>query len=98
MKETPGSLEREVKRAQRREDARYWIPVVSSLIGGVSLVVGTFVSTACTRYGPGENGCIEYGHDLLGRGITVAGLVLLVSGLYVIFTPYFGWPFVHRKP
>src|SRR5437773_8274105 len=30
--------------------------------GGVSLLAGTFVSTICTAYGPGENGCIGYGY------------------------------------
>src|SRR2546427_825581 len=50
------------------------------------------------RSGRGENGCIEYGYDLLGRGITVAGLLLVIVGLYIIFAPYLGWPFVRRKP
>jgi dipeptide/tripeptide permease len=79
-------------------DWKYWGAVMSVFVGGVSLVVGTFVSSTCSRYGPGENGCIEYGYDLLGRGITVAGLALVITGLYVIFTPYVGWPFVARRP
>ena len=78
-------------------DWRFWIPIASAVVGGVSLIAGTFVSSTCTRYGPGENGCIEYGYDLLGRGITVGGLGLIVAGLYVIFAPHVGWPFVRRK-
>jgi hypothetical protein len=97
VKDQPRSFEREVRRAQRVEDVRFWTPIASVVVGGVSLIAGTFVSATCTRYGPGENGCIEYGYELLGRGITVAGLVLLVVGLYVIFTPYLGWPFIRRE-
>ncbi len=88
---------REEKRALRQVDWKFWAPVASAILGAASLIAGTFVSSTCTRYGPGENGCIEYGYDLLGRGITVAGLVLVVSALYVIFAPHIGWPLVHRK-
>ena len=83
---------------RRRFDWRFWIPIASVFVGGVSLIAGTFVSSTCTRSGPGENGCIEYGYDVLGRDITVAGLVLVIVGLYVIFAPHVGWPFVRRKP
>ena len=76
---------------------KFWSPIISAFLGAASLIVGTFVSSTCTRSGPGENGCIEYGYDLLGRGITVAGVVLLVVALYVILAPYIGWPLVQRK-
>ncbi|HWM53351.1 MAG TPA: hypothetical protein VNP71_09340 [Thermoplasmata archaeon] len=76
---------------------KFWSPIVSAFLGAASLIAGTFVSSTCTRSGPGENGCIEYGYDLLGRGITVAGVVLLVVALYVILAPYIGWPLVQRK-
>jgi len=78
-------------------DLKFWSPIVSAFLGAASLIAGTFVSSTCTRSGPGENGCIEYGYDLLGRGITVAGVVLLVVALYVILAPYIGWPLVQRK-
>lgn len=87
----------EREHALRQVDLKFWIPIVSTFLGAASLILGTFVSSTCTRLGPGENGCIEYGYDLLGRGITVAGLVLLVSGLYVTFAPYVGWPLVQQK-
>ncbi len=79
-------------------DWKFWAPIASVLVGGASLIAGTFVSSTCTRSGPGENGCVEYGYDLLGRGITVAGLVLVIVGLYLIFAPRVGWPVVRRKP
>jgi len=94
---SPHRANRERKHALRQVDLKFWIPIVSAIVGAASLIAGTFVSSTCTRSGPGENGCAEYGYDLLGRGITVAGLVLLVVGLYVIFAPYLGWPLVHRK-
>ena len=98
MASGPHRANRERKHAPRQVDLKFWIPIVSAFLGAASLIAGTFVSSTCTRAGPGDNGCVEYGYDLLGRGITVAGLVLLVSGLYVIFAPYLGWPLVHRKP
>jgi|SRR5207245_7848177 len=96
--ETPQRSNRRAHRSWSQVDWKFWAPTVSAFVGGVSLIAGTFVSSACTRYGPGENGCLEYGYDLLGRGITVAGLVLLIGGLYVIFAPHLGWPFTQRKP
>ncbi len=80
--------------AERIENLMYWGPIAAALIGGACLIAGTFVSTTCTLSGPGENGCIAYGYDLLGRSITIAGLVLLLVALYVIFAPAPGWPFV----
>ena len=97
MANSPQWANREKTHALRHVDLKFWIPIVSAVVGAASLIAGTFVSSTCTRAGPGENGCAEYGYDLLGRGITVAGLVLLVAGLYVIFAPYVGWPLVHRK-
>ena len=98
MLRTPERSNREDERNRRQVDWKFWVPIASALVGGASLIAGTFVSSTCTKYGPGENGCIEYGFDLLGRGITVAGLILLVAGLYVIFAPHIGWPLVPRKP
>ena len=98
MLRTPERSNREGERNRRQVDWKFWVPIASALVGGASLIAGTFVSSTCTKYGPGENGCIEYGFDLLGRGITVAGLILLVTGLYAIFAPHIGWPLAPRKP
>ena len=98
MSRTPERSDSEGERNRRQVDWKFWVPIASALVGGASLIAGTFVSSTCTKYGPGENGCIEYGFDLLGRGITVAGLILLVTGLYVIFAPHIGWPLAPRKP
>ena len=98
MERSPRGGNCETKHALRHVDLKFWSPIVSAFLGAASLIAGTFVSSTCTRSRPGENGCIEYLYDLLGRGITVAGLVLLVGGLYVIFAPHFGWPFMLRKP
>jgi len=98
MLRTPERSNREDERNRRQVDWKFWVPIASALVGGASLIAGTFVSSTCTKYGPGENGCTEYGLDLLGRGITLAGLILLVVGLYVIFAPHIGWPLVPRKP
>src|SRR2546426_12035691 len=98
MLRTPERSDREGERNRRQVDWKFWVPIASALVGGASLIAGTFVSSTCTKYGPGENGCIEYGFDLLGRGITVAGLILLFSGLYVIFAPHIGWPLVPPEP
>src|SRR5207245_6886590 len=98
MLRTPERSDREGERNRRQVDWKVWVPIASALVGGASLIAGTFVSSTCTKYGPGENGCIEYGFDLLGRGITVAGLILLVAGLSVIFAPPIGWAVVPRKP
>src|SRR5438093_10453192 len=92
MLRTPERSNREDERNRRQVDWKFWVPIASALVGGASLIAGTFVSSTCTKYGPGENGCTEYGFDLLGRGITVAGLILLVAGLYVIFAPHISWP------
>ena len=97
MERSPRGANRETKHALRQVDLKFWSPIVSAFLGAASLIAGTFVSSTCTRSGPGENGCIEYGYDLLGRGITVAGVVLLVVALYVILAPYIGWPLVQRK-
>jgi hypothetical protein len=93
----PERSDQDEERLRHQVDWKYWGPIASALVGGVSLIAGTFVSSTCTRLGPGENGCVEYGYDLLGRGITLAGLVLVIAGLYVIFAPHVGWPFVPRK-
>ena len=90
--------DRRRERVRSHVDWKFWVPIASVLVGGANLIAGTFVSSTCTRSGPGENGCVEYGYDLFGRGITVAGLVLVIAGLYVIFAPHVGWPFVRRKP
>src|SRR5439155_19745517 len=98
MVRTPERSDSEGERNRRQVDWKFWVPIASALVGGASLIAGTFVSSTCTTYGPGENGCIEYGFDVLGRGITVAGLILLVAGLYGIFAPHIDWPLVPRKP
>ncbi len=89
------------KRAQQiedlKEDLKTWSPVILIVAGIGILIGGTFVSITCTRYGPGENGCIEYGNDPIGRALTAAGLLSVLLGLYIIFTPYLGWPLVPRK-
>src|SRR3989442_12349224 len=94
MLRTPERSDSEGERNRRQVDWKFWVPIASALVGGASLIAGTFVSSTCTKYGPGENGCIEYGFDLLGRGITVAGLILLVAWLYVLFAPHHSWPVV----
>src|SRR2546430_15999956 len=73
MLRTPERSDSEGERNRRQVDWKFWVPIASALVGGASLIAGTFISSTCTKYGPGENGCIEYGFDLLGRGITVAG-------------------------
>src|SRR2546426_11234641 len=89
---TPERSDSEGEPNRRQVDWKFWVPIASALVGGASLIAGTFVSSTCTKYGPGEDGCIEYGFDLLGRGITVAGVILLFGGLYVIFAPPIRWP------
>src|SRR5256712_9016955 len=98
MLRTPERSDSEGERNRRQVDWKFWVPIASALVGGPSLIVGTFVSSTCTKYGPGQNGCIEYGFDLLCRGITVAGLIHLVAGLYTMFAPHIGWPLVPPKP
>src|SRR2546425_2505897 len=98
MLRTPERSDREGERNRRQGDWKFWVPIPSALVGGASLIAGTFVTSTCTKYGPGENGCIEYGFDLLGRGITVAGGILLLSRLYVLFAPPIRWPLVPPKP
>src|SRR2546428_5775221 len=98
MSRTPERSDSEGERNRRQVDWKFWVPIASALVGGASLIAGTFVSSTCTKYGPGENGCIEYGFDVLGRGITVAGLILLVSGLYLLLPPPPGWPSVPPAP
>ena len=93
----PRESEPDARRVQRIGALKFWTPILSAILGGVSLLAGTFVSTICTAYGPGENGCIGYGYDLLGRAVTIAGLISLLSGLYIIFTPYLGGPWSRRR-
>src|SRR3989442_13448788 len=97
MLRTPERSDSEGERNRRQVDWKFWVPIASALVGGASLIAGTFVSSTCTKYGPGENGCIEYGFDLLGRGITVAGLILLFARLYLIFAPPLRLPLVPPK-
>src|SRR5256712_9379225 len=87
MSRTPERSDSEGERNPRQVDWKFWVPIASALVGGASLIAGTFVSSTCTKYGPGENGCIEYGFDLLGRGITVAGGILFFSRPYPTFAP-----------
>src|SRR2546428_14075075 len=87
MLRTPERSDSEGERNRRQVDWKFWVPIASALVGGASLIAGTFVSSTCTKYGPGENGCIEYGFDLLGRGITVAGLSPFFGGRHVILPP-----------
>src|SRR3989449_11643437 len=94
MLRTPERSDSEGERNRRQVDWQFWVPIASALVGGASLIAGTFISSTCTKYGPVENGCIEYGFDLLGRGITVAGVILLVAGLFRLFPPPLRWPFV----
>src|SRR2546428_4417694 len=98
MLRTPERSDSEGERNRRQVDWKFWVPIASALVGGASLIAGTFISSTCTKYGPGENGCIEYGFDLLGLGITVAGRILSVSRLLVIFAPPIGWPLVPPEP
>src|SRR3989441_3933394 len=91
MSRTPERSDSEGERNRRQVDWKFWVPIASALVGGASLIAGTFVSSTCTKYGPGENGCIEYGFDLLGRGITVAGGILLFSGLFLLLAPPIRW-------
>src|SRR2546426_10175001 len=98
MSRTPERSDSEGERNRRQVDWKFWVPIASALVGGASLIAGTFVSSTCTKYGPGENGCIEYGVDLLGRGITLAGPIPLVSRLYLVFAPPIAWPVVPPKP
>src|SRR6266705_5104259 len=97
MLRTPERSDSEGERNRRQVDWKFWVPIASALVGGASLIAGTFVSSTCTKFGPGENGCIDYGFDLLGRGITVAGLILLLAVLYVFFAPNSCWPLIPRK-
>src|SRR2546428_8655909 len=97
MLRTPERSDSEGERNRRQVDWKFWVPIASALVGGASLIAGTFVSSTCTKYGPGENGCIEYGFDLLGRGITVAGVLLFFFRVYVIFSPHIGWAVVPPK-
>src|SRR2546428_11919455 len=87
MLRTPERSDSEGERNRRQVDWKFWVPIASALVGGASLIAGTFISSTCTKYGPGENGCIEYGFDLLGRGITVAGRILVLCGRFVLFAP-----------
>src|SRR3989442_12962481 len=101
MLRTPERSDSEGERNRRQVDWKFWVPIASALVGGASLIVGTFISSTCTKYGPGENGCIEYGFDLLGRGITVAELPLLLARLSTIFhPPHRGavWPSETQSP
>src|SRR5256712_10807038 len=87
MSRTPERSDSEGERNRRQVDWKFWVPIASALVGGASLIAGTFVSSTCTKYGPGENGCIEYGFDVLGRGITVAGVILFFAPVFFIFGP-----------
>src|SRR2546422_2844595 len=98
MLRTPERSDREGERNRRQVDWKFWVPIASALVGGASLIAGTFVSSTCTKYGPGENGCIEYGFDLLGRGITVAGALLFFFGLFRHFPPPHRPPVVPPQP
>src|SRR2546427_12952265 len=98
MLRTPERSDSEGERNRRQVDWKFWVPIASALVGGASLIAGTFVSSTCTKYGPGENGCIEYGFDLLGRGITLAGRLLLVHGPCVIFHPHIAAPVGPPEP
>src|SRR2546426_10218935 len=88
MLRTPERSDSEGERNRLQVDWKFWVPIASALVGGASLIAGTFISSTCTKYGPGENGCIEYGFDLLGRGITVAGVIPFFFCRFGLFYPH----------
>src|SRR2546422_11163367 len=98
MLRTPERSYSEGERNRRQVDWKFWVPIASALVGGASLIAGTFISSTCTKYGPGENGCIEYGFDLLGRGITVAGRILFFFRLSLLFSPPTASPLCPPEP